>query len=381
MAWGKAAASGLMVLLAGCGLASNPQPPTLWLPAPAKDLTARRVGNAVELHWTMPKETTDKVRLKGDQKAHFCWENMKPGTAGKLVFDARACVSAGDGAFAPDKPAAVTVAMPAELVSGTPRAVSYFVELENHAGKTAGPSNAALIATGMAPSAVADLHVETRAEGVVLHWDAAAPEAGLALRIHRTLVQPPGAAKAGAAESGAAKPAAPHPSEANGGPAPEQQTLEVNLAKTDPGVALDPDAALDHVWKYWAERVVRVEADHQALEIAGRPSETLTIDAKDVFPPAVPGGLVAVADEQARAIDLSWTPDTDADLAGYFVYRRDVTTGSPTEKISGQAPVVPPSFSDAHGTPGHRYAYSVSAVDRIGNESARSNEVEEQLPQ
>jgi hypothetical protein len=30
---------------------------------------------------------------------------------------------------------------------------------------------------------------------------------------------------------------------------------------------------------------------------------------------------------------------------------------------------------------GQRYAYSVSAVDHDGNESARSPEVEEQLPQ
>ncbi|MGB6610620.1 MAG: hypothetical protein WBE63_12845, partial [Acidobacteriaceae bacterium] len=64
--WGRwFGASGWLVLLAGCGLASNPQPPTLWLPEPVKDLAATRVGDAVHLHWTMPKETTDKVALKG----------------------------------------------------------------------------------------------------------------------------------------------------------------------------------------------------------------------------------------------------------------------------------------------------------------------------
>jgi fibronectin type 3 domain-containing protein len=107
----------------------------------------------------------------------------------------------------------------------------------------------------------------------------------------------------------------------------------------------------------------------------------VTIDAKDVFPPEVPAGVAAVADAQARAIDLSWTPDTDADLAGYVVYRRDVTAGTAMERISGKSLVVPPSFGDTTVVAGHRYAYAVSAVDQDGNESARSGEVEEELPE
>jgi fibronectin type 3 domain-containing protein len=117
------------------------------------------------------------------------------------------------------------------------------------------------------------------------------------------------------------------------------------------------------------------------VEIAGAPSATVTIDAKDVFAPAVPEGVAAVADGQARAIDLSWTPDTDADLAGYVVYRRDVTAGTAMERISGTALVVPPSFGDTAVVAGHRYAYAVSAVDQDGNESARSGEVVEEIPQ
>jgi hypothetical protein len=389
-----AAASGWLVLVAffvaGCGLASNPQPPTLWLPEPVKDLAATRSGNEVHLHWTMPKQTTDKVALKGDQRAHVCWVSgalavgnppvapripvagkPQPGKAtakaatAAPAFDAKACHAAGDGMFTPDKPASLTVKMPAELVSA-PRAVSYFVELQNHAGKTAGPSNAGLVATGVAPQEVTGLRVETQAQGVVLHWDPAAAQGGLVLRIHRELAEKPGAVKT---------------NESSGAPPPEAQVLEVDLDKADPGVALDRDATLDHEWKYWTERVLRVKADGQTLEIAGRPSQTVTIDAKDVFPPAAPAGLAAVADEQAKAIDLSWTPDTDADLAGYVVYRRDVTAGGEMDRISPKAPVVPPSFVDATAVAGHRYAYVVSAVDQDGNESARSGEVEEELPQ
>jgi hypothetical protein len=374
----------LAVVLAGCGLAANPQPPTLWLPAPVKDLTAARAGDEVHLHWTMPRDTTDKVALKGDQRAHFCWASEalpRPPTAVKrspgktapavaTVVDVKVCRDAGDAMFPPDKAVDFTARLPAELATGETRAVGFYVELENHAGKTAGPSNAAWVGAGTAPQGVTGLRVETSAAGVVLRWETAAPLTGMALRIHRELVVDGGAAKAGTKQDFG-----------NGVPPPEMQLLEVDLDKGDPGRALDRDAPSDHVWKYSAERVVKVEAEKRLLEIAGPTSETVTIDAKDLFPPAIPAGLAAVSDAEARAIDLSWAPDTDADLAGYVVYRRDMTAGGAMERISGKAPVAGPSFTDAKLVAGHRYAYVVSAVDADGNESGRSGEVEEGLPQ
>jgi hypothetical protein len=268
--------------------------------------------------------------------------------------------------FAPSQAADFSLPLPAQLTSGAPRPVAFFVELQNHAGKTAGKSNVAMVATGAAPPAVTGFGAETRAEGVVLHWDKAPLEPGLVMRIHRDLV----------------KAAAPSKPDENLGAAPTlQQTLEVNLDQADAGMALDRGANLDRTWRYSAERVLHVEADQQTLEIAGTSSANITIDAKDVFPPPAPQGLAAVADAQAHAIDLSWMPDAETDLAGYVVDRRDVTSGATSERISGSKPVVGPAFSDTTAVPGHRYAYSVSAVDRDGNQSPRSEEVEEQLPQ
>lgn len=361
---GAAAVPGWLALLAGCGLAANPQPPTLWLPTPVKDLAATRVGDAIHLHWTMPKNTTDKVALMGDQRAHFCWE---PATA---VFDAKACKAAGDGMFAPDKPADFTAQLPAELHEGNPRAVELVVELRNHAGKSAGPSNVALVASGAAPAGVTGLRLEARAEGVELHWDAGESAAGLTMRMHRSIIP----------TAGRPTPNAQKPKGDTGASPPEEQVLEVDLDKADPGGAVDHDATLDHHWKYGAERVMKVNLDGHALEIAGAPSATMTIDAKDVFPPAVPVGLTAVADAEAKAMALSWTPDTDADIAGYIVYRQDTTAGTEWQRISGKALVVPSSFSDGNVVAGHRYAYAASAVDQDGNESGRSSPVVEEMP-
>lgn len=367
-AWAGAATVGLLGLV-GCALAGNPQPPTLWMPEPVRDLAAVRVGNEVHLHWTMPKNTTDKVALQGDQRAHICWTSgAAPAPEGKASprpvpsAGLPGCHPAGDALFPPNRPADFTVAVPAELMGEWRQVVSYLVELQNPSGKTAGPSNPAWVATGSAPPAVESFTAGTQLQGVVLHWQAAAAEPGLVLRIHRILI-----------------PVSAKPNEAAGAPPAQEQTLEVDLDKGDPGQALDSDAALDHVWRYTAERVRRVTADQRTVELAGLPSQPVTIDAKNVFPPAVPAGLAAIADEQARAIDLSWTPDSDRNLAGYIVYRRDDMASTPMERISGNAPVVPSTFEDRNVVAGHRYAYAVSAVNQDGVESARSAEVQEQL--
>ena len=47
--------------------------------------------------------------------------------------------------------------------------------------------------------------------------------------------------------------------------------------------------------------------------------------AHDIFPPAVPTGLQAVFSGvgQAPFVDLVWSPDTEADLAGYNIFRHE----------------------------------------------------------
>ena len=105
--------------------------------------------------------------------------------------------------------------------------------------------------------------------------------------------------------------------------------------------------------------------DGQMQELDGPLSAPVQVEALDVFPPAVPAGLAAVAiigeNGGEPAIDLSWQPNTEADLAGYIVYRRE---GSGNwERISPAQPVVGPAFHDAHVQAGHSYSYAVSAID------------------
>jgi hypothetical protein len=339
-----------LLMMVGCGLPSAPLPPSLKLPEPVTDLTAVRHGDEVRLHWTMPKRTTDKVLLKGAQQAHIC---RQIGTG--------PCETAADQPFDPAAPADFADHLPPADASGPPRLMTYTIELLNHAGHNAGPSNRAITAAGAAPPRVEGLTATAQPEGILLRWQ---PAAGTDLvRIHRELVEKPGA---------------PKPSQTGGSPAPLEQTLEVT--SPDKGLAIDRDAALDHTYRYSAERVQKLTLDGNSFEVLSAPGIVITIDARDVFPPAVPRELQAVADSEAHAIDLSWAPNSESDLAGYIVYRRDTASNEAAARISPPNEVAP-SFRDVNAHPGHRYAYSVSAIDRDGNESPRSAETEESLPQ
>ncbi|MFT4113089.1 fibronectin type III domain-containing protein [Silvibacterium sp.] len=351
----SAAAVTASLALTGCGMEASPMPPSLKLPEPVTDLSGSRAGNDVTLHWTMPKRDTEKVMLKGEQHAVIC-RHLADGP----------CQRAGEILVAPQAKASYTDHLPADLVSGQARLLVYTVELKNHAGKDAGPSNKVYLAAGEAPARVQNLDAHTSADGILLTWTQQPGSA--TFRIHRELVTDP-------------KAKAVKPDETAGTPAPDQQTLELTIE--DKGKALDRDAALDHTYKYEVDRVAHSSFSGHDIETTSAPSATVTLDARDVFPPHTPTDLQAVPDADAGSVDLSWSPNTDADIAGYRVYRRDAGSSTAPVRISPAAAdaVVSPSFRDTTAKPGQRYIYSVSAIDHDGNESTRSAEVEEGLPQ
>ena len=167
-------------------------------------------------------------------------------------------------------------------------------------------------------------------------------------------------------------------------PAPEainqSMLVEAGVAQ---GRALDQTAHFSESYEYRAQRVARVDVNGETLELAGELSAPIDVDVKDVFPPAVPTGVAAVANAgeqgQGPAIDLNWQPNTETDLAGYIVYRRE--GGGAWQRISPATPSIEPAFHDAQVLAGHSYQYAVSAVDKGGHESERSEVAEETVPQ
>ena len=343
-------------------------PPSLNLPERVEDLAATRAGDQVSLSWTMPKKNTDKLLLNGNVQVHVC---RREGAGACEPVGATPSRASGL-LLAPGAAGAFTETLPAALASGAPRAVAYFVELNNRNGRSAGLSNAAVVLAGEAPAPVTGLVAQVRKDGVVLRWT---PESGTeAIRLHRKLLTPEPAAKPTQQQGLLAAP-----------PEPVEQSLLVEAGEQAghaPDRALDKEIRFGQVYEYRAQRVARVTVDGHALELAGPLSAPVRVEVLDVFPPDVPTGLAAVATAAGAgteaSIDLSWQPGTETDLAGYAVYRREGDNA--WQRISPAEPLIAPAFRDKQIQPGHTYRYAVSAIDQGGHESARSAEAEETVP-
>ena len=94
----------------------------------------------------------------------------------------------------------------------------------------------------------------------------------------------------------------------------------------------------------------------------------------DLEPPAAPGGIACRASDDG--IVVTWLPNSEDDLAGYFLYRVrfDPAGGDDfgrTEKLNEDA-LTDTLFLDSHVEPGGGYAYYATAMDTTGNESDAS---------
>lgn len=358
-AW-AAAALAVGITMAGCGLPGAPLPPSLNLPQRVTDLDAERAGDQVQLHWTMPSRNTDKTLVKGNVAVRVCRSE-----------GAAACVTAGSLQLAPGAAGAFSEKLSAPLASGAARALTYFVELSNSKGRSAGLSNPAAVLAGEAPPSVTGLNAEMAKNGVVLRWNAATPaqESGTTtVRLQRTLLTP----------------APAKPANSPLAPPPQQPVQKLLVPAGGPsGVALDRSIQFGETYEYRAQRVETEMVDGHTLELPSELSMPVRIHAVNAFPPAVPTGLVAVATPAhgggAPSIDLSWQPVAEADVAGYMVYRREPGQQQ-WQRISSAQPVAGPAFHDANVEAGRTYVYAVSAVGTDGLESARSAEAQETAP-
>ena len=114
------------------------------------------------------------------------------------------------------------------------------------------------------------------------------------------------------------------------------------------------------------------------LPLRSAASETACVLLADIFPPAAPTGLVAVAG--AGAVSLTWNANAEADLAGYVVLRgRDPE--AELEALTPE-PIAVTNYRDTDVEAGIGYVYAVQALDRADppNVSAASEQVEEQAP-
>lgn len=92
------------------------------------------------------------------------------------------------------------------------------------------------------------------------------------------------------------------------------------------------------------------------------PSAAVTATPRDTTPPAIPIGLTGTAGNGGAS--LQWGANTESDLKGYNIYK-DST------KVNG-TPITSTSYIVDSLTNGTSYSFAISAVDLLGNESAKS---------
>jgi hypothetical protein len=365
-------------LLAGCASVQAPLPPSLELPQPPSDLRAVRKGDRVYLFWTVPTQTMDRqsVRRQGPTRICRSLEALMStcgAPVGNVTPDANTGAQKGTGV----KPQATFVdTLPADLQQQNPtRMITYAGEALNLHARSAGLSNQVQVPLAPTLPPPGNVKVQVISDGVVLTWDCETfpkEPAGVryVYRIYRRSV-----------DSGADVNLADV--ECPGGRFVDhtiewQKRYEYRIAVVT-SVTL-PRGAMPCPRTPPQDGVVAIPDCIIVLTVEGDDSLPQKIITNDVYPPGVPTGLQAVfsGPGQAPFVDLLWAPDTDADLAGYNVYRRE-EADQPT-KISSE-PVKTPAFRDTNVAGGKTYWYSVSAVDVRGNESARSEETSEAVPQ
>ncbi|MFZ0294197.1 MAG: fibronectin type III domain-containing protein [Candidatus Sulfotelmatobacter sp.] len=359
-------ALGALIALSGCASIGPPEAPSLELPKPPTDLHAARKGDKVTFTWTIPQRTTDRQSVRYLGKTEICrgiatvlkqcgtpvrdvappasFESKKK-PAGKLT-----------ATFVDTLPAAAEQEYAMEFAS-------YAVEVLNTAGRGAGLSNQVRVALVPTVAPFADFSATVSSKGVTISWQCPNPAEGrngikYLFRIYRRLESSSRWNKVIDADA----------------------TQCVEGASGGSSSFLDQTFEWEKIYFYRGTAVSVIEtAGKPAVEVEGDDTPEVKVFAHDVFPPAVPSGLQAVfsGPGQLPFIDLIWAPVSDADLAGYNVYRHEA--GSAPVKMNSEL-VRTPAFRNMQVVPGKTYFYSVSAVDERGNESGRSEEASESVP-
>ena len=131
----------------------------------------------------------------------------------------------------------------------------------------------------------------------------------------------------------------------------------------------DKNFLFGKVYQYF----VRAAAASEPPYFESDDSELIEITARDVFPPAVPTGLMSVAGENFVAI--SWSENREEDLAGYRVWRK--AENGDEYILLTQDPIRENTYSDTTVEKNKRYYYAITAQDINGNESQRSELISE----
>ena len=370
-------AVGLGVILCASGCASPGEPSERRAPVPASiaDLAALQQGNNVILTFTLPDETIDKHPLKKTPTVDI-YRSIGPISA---MGASSTKASGAKNALAAAPPELVLlVTLPPvtveqmtekghirfadaltaqEFPADGPAFAFYSVRTRESQKKSSGDSNLVEIPIAPAYLAIQDAKAQTTPDGVAITWTA--PQQTVtgskppieSYRVYRAIA-------------------------GDGGKGPKSKETPQRIGDSPDPRFVDTQFEFGTPYVY----AVRTVSKSNGQEIESSDSNLLGVTPRDTFPPSAPQGLVvtyaraqsgeAPPDSTQAYLELSWAIAPENDVAGYNIYRSDAE-GASGKRLNAEL-LPTPTFRDMTIGPDHVYFYTVTAVDRAGNESAAS---------
>jgi len=334
--------------LAGCGKQGDPRPKPRIVPQPATDLALRLRGDRVLLDFRYPNATVAGLPLPGIESATIfeLVRELPPGAPPPALvaadFDALArpvVTLAGPelaAAVAGDRVRAALVLPPEAFAASQLRA--YAVRTRAETGDPSPWSNLVSLQPVTAPAAPWNVLATPRADGITIAWSRVDGAVGYSV-LRRVATDP---------EWG-----------------PPLATLSGEVFEF-----VDRAALYGTRYVY---TVVSLAASAPPVESLPRAEREVAYT--DVFSPPTPAGLRAVP--LTREVRLLWESSSAPDLAGYHVER--APAGGEFARLTA-APLAAPEYSDRGAPSGAAVRYRVLAVDRLGNLSPPTPEVEVRAP-
>lgn len=360
----------LPLLFTACGKKGDPQPPIRVVPAAVQDLVVRQQGPDFLLEMSFPKFTTSGMALPALDRIEVL-QLLRPAPAegfqpevDALEFKASAEVlrvlggndlsqaTSGDrlyvrlpvpqptvlpaapaeGALAED---ALAEAALAESSEAAHQLHAFAVRSITAAGEESALSNFALLVPTTAPEPPTGINLVPGPEGIEITWTLPAGEVE-GFHVYR------------------------------------RDARSRAYPRTPIRVEGDQPRAMDTSARFGNRYIYTVTTVTQLTPlIESRLSGEAEVSYQDRFPPAVPGGLVVLA--EIGRVRLNWDRSPSGDVAGYYVYRRGGGEGD-FRRLNAE-PQTRRELVDEDVTSGRTYTYRITAVDALGNESAPGNEV------
>jgi hypothetical protein len=355
------------LLAAGCAAPGEPTARHPVVPVAITDLGARQYGNAFALTFTLPTRSTDREALSEHPAIEIYRAALPPGaapdkkTAWRLAYTVPS--EQIDHYLKGDLIEFHDPFMAEDFARSAGSSIAY--KVRTRAAKTRASQDSNIIITRIysAPEAPHSVQVEVTEPALIVKWAETSMPTGASARVYRVF--------RGVIE----------PNQENPPGDISQAKLKNSLEPLGTSSSTDfRDSRFEFGTPY--VYTVRSVAQFGADFVESADSAPVMATPRDVFPPAAATGLeisiIPATNQTPAYVELSWAINSEADLAGYSVYRSEAED-APGERINTE--ILPsPTFRDISVVSGKRYYYRVSALDRAGNESPKSSAVQADVP-